>query len=76
MEEESEQRQREADVLLGDLRFKKEQLKQKLKQLKILLEMNAGQLPQEYISWAQNEEVQQHSSDIIALRHREEDLLS
>jgi len=58
MEEEGEQRQREADVLLGDLRFKKEQLKQKLRQLKILLEMNAGQLPPEYISWAQNEEVQ------------------
>ena len=44
-------------MLINELKFKKEQLSEKFKQLKLLLQMNNGILPKEYVDWAKNEEV-------------------
>lgn len=63
-------------MLLSELRFKKDQLNEKLKQLQVLLKMNNGQLPSEYVQWARNEEVVDKSQEVTQLRNLQEDLLS
>ncbi|TNV85137.1 hypothetical protein FGO68_gene5346 [Halteria grandinella] len=67
---------RETQVLLGELKFKKEQLNQKLKQLQILLKMNNGELPSEYVQWARNEELVDKSSEVTQLRTLQEQLVT
>jgi hypothetical protein len=57
------------------LRFKRKQLEEKLKQLKILVQMNNGELPKEYVDWAKTEEVIDRHDEVSKLRLREEDLL-
>lgn len=39
---------REGEVLVAELRFKREQLGEKLKQLQLVLKLNDGQLPAAY----------------------------
>lgn len=63
-------------MLVNELRFKKEQLNEKLKQLQILLKMNNGELPSEYVQWARDEEVFDKSAEVTELRRLQEDLLS
>jgi hypothetical protein len=54
--------------MVGELKFKREQLSEKLKQLQLLLRMNDGQLPTTYQQWARGEEFVDRSTDVIMLR--------
>ena len=49
---------KEMMVYLQDLRYKKERLLHKNKQLKLLIEMNDGKLPRDYLENVQREEVE------------------
>ena len=65
----------EAEILLGELRYKREHLTEKLKQLKLLLQINNGELPKDYLGWVRQEEITERSSEVVALRSHEEHLL-
>lgn len=65
----------EAEILLGELRYKREHLTEKLKQLKLLLQINNGELPKDYLGWVRQEEVSERSTEVAALRNHEEHLL-
>ncbi len=61
---------------MNDLKFKREQMNEKLKQLRLLLSRNNGQLPADYIEWAKQNTVSEKSSEeVLKLRQREEELL-
>lgn len=63
-------------MLMNDLKFKREQMNEKLKQLRLLLSRNNGQLPADYIEWAKdNTATDQNNQEVVKLRQREEELL-
>lgn len=70
------QESKDLDVRLGDFRYKRERLMERLKQLKLLMGMNDGQLPREYLSKIQDEEVKEHHEEVSRLRKYEDELLS
>ena len=49
-------------MLMNDLKFKREQMNEKLKQLRLLLSSNNGQLPADYIQWAKENTASEKSS--------------
>lgn len=49
---------------------------ERLKQLKLLMKMNDGQLPQEYLNKIQGEEVSEHHEEVTRLRTYEDELLT
>jgi hypothetical protein len=51
-------------------------MNEKLKQLRLLLSQNNGQLPSEYIEWAkENTASDKSNQEVVKLRQREEELL-
>ena len=63
-------------MMMNDLKFKREQMNEKLKQLRLLLARNNGQLPSDYIEWAkENTATDKNNQEVVKLRHREEELL-
>mmetsp|Transcript_30494 Transcript_30494/g.29896 ORF Transcript_30494/g.29896 Transcript_30494/m.29896 type:complete len:217 (+) Transcript_30494:2663-3313(+) len=63
-------------IELSDLRYKRERLQERLKQLKVLIKMNDGQLPREYIEKIQEEEVSENKEEVLRLRKYEDQLLT
>lgn len=45
---------------LGDFRYKRERLQERLKQLKLLMKLNDGQLPRDYLDKIKDEEVSEN----------------
>ena len=48
---------------------------EKLKQLKLLLQSNNGELPAEYIGWVRQEEASEKSEEVGKLKKREDELM-
>jgi hypothetical protein len=61
---------------LNDSKYKRERLMQRLKQLKILMQMNDGQLPPEYLSKIKEEELAEHKDEVNRLRQYEDELIT
>ncbi|CDW82949.1 UNKNOWN [Stylonychia lemnae] len=70
------QQSKELDIRLNDFRYKRERLMERLKQLKLLMKMNDGQLPREYLLKIQDEEVKEYSEEVTRLRKYEDELLT
>eukprot|EP00347_Sterkiella_histriomuscorum_P020316 403338277 len=70
------QESKELDIKLNDFRYKRERLMERLKQLKLLMKMNYGQLPREYLEKIKDEEVKEFSEEVTRLRKYEDELLT
>jgi len=73
---EGPQESKELEVRLQDLRYKRERLAERLKQLRLLTRMNDGQLPRDYLGSIQDEELKEHSEEVGRLRRYEDELLA
>lgn len=72
----SGQGRQETIMVMNELKFKREQMNEKLKQLRLLLVQNNGQLPSEYIEWAkETTKTDTSNQEVVKLRQREEGLL-
>lgn len=58
------------------MRYKKIRLIEKLKQLKLLSEINDGELPREYLENIKKEEVDEHMPEVMRLRKYQDKLMS
>jgi uncharacterized protein YlxW (UPF0749 family) len=58
------------------MRYKRERLKERMKQLKLLMEMNGGTLPEDYMTKVHAEEVSENKEEVNRLRKYEDELLS
>jgi hypothetical protein len=61
---------------LNDSKYKRERLMERLKQLKILMQMNDGQLPREYLEKIKEEELAEHKDEVTRLRQYEDELIT
>ena len=73
---EGPQENKELSIKLQDMKYKRERLMERMKQLRILMSMNGGKLPDDYMIKVHEEEVSENKEEVERLRTYEDQLLS
>jgi len=66
----------ELDMYLQDLNYKRTRLMEKHKQLQLMIEINDGKLPRDYLDNIQNEELEDNPEEVSRLKRQADSLMS
>ena len=66
----------ELEMYLQDLNYKRTRLLEKHKQLRLMIELNDGKLPRDYLENIQNEELEDNPEEVSRLKRQADSLMS